>query len=146
MGLLDFFSSKKEPAREKREVNLKQLEEQFRGTTFNHLIERHLQRQNDRERNASLTQTISQLPSTIQPLIMEWIDRWNSPAYDPSFWHEDTSKILIRITEDAKSFLRNNGCSIYNDELLFDMFNIVVMNFAYSASGQPTMRKFMGIK
>ena len=86
------------------------------------------------------------LPSSARHLAEGFIYRWGEAVYvyNKEFWHTDTSKIFLRITEDARLVLESSGAPT-DDETLFNMFQIVVLSYAYSASDQPKMRKFIGI-
>jgi hypothetical protein len=53
--------------------------------------------------------------------------------------------VFNEIAEDAKNVLSDIGLAV-DDDILFNMFNIVVLSYAYSAYDQPKMREFMAIK
>lgn len=74
-----------------------------------------------------------------------FIDRWNLREYDQVFWYTDTASVFDGITLDAKKVLSEIGLEA-DDEMLFNMFNIIALSYAYSAYDQPKMREFMGIK
>jgi hypothetical protein len=74
-----------------------------------------------------------------------FIDRWNLRAYDRAFWQTDAASVFDKIMEDAKNVLSEIGLHT-DDEMLSNMFNIIVLSYAYSAYDQPKMREFMGIK
>jgi hypothetical protein len=147
MGLFGLFSSpKKAQPRDRIIFNLKEIEEGFRGKPFNQLIAHHLRSQSRRQRREGMFGTIAQMPKQVQPTIEHWIDKWNCSLYNYEFWREDTSEIFNRIIQDARAYLHENNYSTYDDELLFNMFNIVVLNYAYTAEDQRAMREFIGIK
>ena len=123
-------------------ICLDQLREGYEGKPFRELIDYHLQRQKQGERIKGVLGTVELLPPEAQPLVEEFIDAWNVRAYDASFWITDTASVLEEITADARRRLNNVGAST-DDETLFNMFNIVVMNFAYGAHTQPKMRQFI---
>ena len=85
------------------------------------------------------------LPEDARGLVEGFIDRWNLRAYDRAFWQTNTASVFDEITEDAKNILSEAGLHTDN-EMLFNMFNIIVLSYAYSAYDQPKMREFMGIK
>jgi hypothetical protein len=84
------------------------------------------------------------LPEQARGLVKGFIDRWNLRAYDQTFWDADTASVFDETTKDAMVVLSGIGVQA-DDEILFNMFNIIVMSYAYSAYNQPKMRKFMGI-
>lgn len=85
------------------------------------------------------------LPEQARGLVEGFIDRWNLRAYDKDFWKMDTVSVFDDITEDAKKVLSEQHIDS-DDEMLFNIFNIVVLNYAYSAYDQPKMCEFMGVK
>lgn len=127
-----------------KSVNLEELKEQFRGTRFSQLVQHHLNRQSQDQRSNGIRGTIDLLPERARTLVEGFIDRWNVRAYDEQFWKTDTALVFEEITGDARSVLSSLGLST-DDEVVFNMFNIIVLNYAYSAYDQPKMRSFMGL-
>lgn len=126
-------------------VNLAELRDQFRGTRFYQLVQHHLRQQSQRERIHGFHGTVDLLPESTRNLVEEFIDRWNTRAYNRDFWQRDTADVFDEIINDARSILRPLGLAT-DDETAFNFFQIVVLNYAYSAYDQPKMREFMGIR
>ena len=126
-------------------IDLQQLGEGYRGKPLRELIEYHMRRMGQKQRINAVLGTVELLPSAARPLVEEFIDRWNARAYDQEFWGTDTAIVLDEITEDARELLSQIAAPT-DDDTLFNMFNIVVMNFAYGAHTQPKMRKFIGVR
>lgn len=84
------------------------------------------------------------LPPDARSLAMDFIDRWNERVYEKQFWRMDTSEVFSDIVEDARSLLVSAGAPT-DDETLFNMCQIVILSYAYSAVQQKNMRKFIGI-
>ncbi len=126
-------------------VNLDSLKVQFKGKPFNQLIKYHLRRQKNtlKLREATIG-TLAMLSESAYQLDVDFIDKWNERVYEQSFRGKDTSEVFVEIIDDARSFLLSVGIPT-DDETLFNMFQIVVLSYAYSASDQPTKRKFIGI-
>jgi hypothetical protein len=124
-------------------MNLQNLEEQFRGRKFGELVLHHLSSQSDDARVQALQGTIRQLPSAFQQREMEeLIDDFNKKIYDKSFWEQDCADSLLSITNTAKKrFLKCNLSA--SDDDLFNVFNIIVLNYAYTAQLQPEMKSFI---
>ncbi|MFQ5688414.1 MAG: hypothetical protein ACE5GV_17340 [Candidatus Scalindua sp.] len=125
-------------------IDLGKLKERYCGEPFHKLVEYHLKRQKQDTRISGLHGTIQLLPESARSLVEEFIDRWNTKAYDKQFWGTDTSIVFSEIINDARNFLTNAGAPT-DDDTLFNMFNVVVMNYAYSVYDQPKMREFVGI-
>lgn len=124
-------------------VNLSELRAGFAGRRFCQLVRHHLRRQSQDERSLAIRGTVAQLPESARDLAEEFIDRWNVRLYDRDFWQRDAADVLDEIIEDARSVLRPLGFST-NDEAPFNLFNIVVLSYAYNAFDQPNLREFMG--
>lgn len=126
-------------------INIESLKVQFKGKPFNQLIKYHLKRQKDKRiLREAVNDTIAMLPESAFEIAIGFIDIWNDRGYDKSLWSKDTSEVFLAIVEDARSLLSSAGIPI-DDETLFNMFQIVVLSYAYSASDQRKMRKFIGI-
>lgn len=128
-----------------REVNIQDLKRGFKGKRFNLLIKAHLRKHKkaDYYRQATLD-TIEMLPLPARRLAVDFIDKWNEQAYNKEFWCTDTSVVFTQIVEDARVLLSEAGAPT-DDETLFNMFQIVVLSYVYSASDQPKMQKYIGI-
>lgn len=127
-----------------KSINLPELRAQFAGMRFSELVQHHLRRQSQHERVERLQGTIALLPEVARGVAERFIDRWNTHAYDEGFWQRDTSGVFDDIIADARTALRPLGIEA-DDEAAFNLFNIIVMNYAYSAYDQPKMREFMRI-
>jgi len=125
-------------------INLSEMRAGFEGRPFSQLIEHELNRQNQDQRIKDLHGTVAMLSDKVGELVEDFIERWNLRGYDQSFWQTDAASILDEITQDAKNILSKKSLPI-DDEILFNFFNIIVRNYAYSAYDQPKMCEFMGI-
>jgi hypothetical protein len=85
------------------------------------------------------------LPPVIMDSLEEFSDRCNSRAYDADFWREDCAQVFDLITSEACDIMQKAGITL-DDETLFNLFQLVTLNFALAASLQPELRKFAGIK
>ena len=145
MGVVHLTFRHIEMDRKPQSVNLSELRAGFKGKSFSQLIDHHLNRQSQDQRIQGINGTIAMLPEQARGLVEAFIDRWNLRAYDQVFWHTDTASVFDEITLDAKNVLSETGLQA-DDEMLFNMFNIIALSYAYSAYDQPKIRQFMGIK
>jgi len=126
-------------------IDLEKVRSGFRGRPFYRLVEYHLQRQrNADEFKNAIIGTTQMLPPSARPLVEPFIDRWNLSVYDKEFWQTDASQVFSRIVDDARVILQTADAPT-DDEILFNMFQIVTLTYAYSASRQAKMRKFIGM-
>lgn len=128
-----------------RSINLKEIQVGYQGTPFYKLVKHHLSRQNQEERIQGLQGIIEILPDNAKSLVNQFIDRWNTRAYEKDFWQMDTSSVFNEIIMDARSVFSASRIP-FNDNALFNMFNIIVLNYAYNAHDQPKMRKHIGMR
>ena len=128
-----------------REIHIVELKDGYKGKPFDEMIRFHLKKhkQADFYRQATLD-TIEMLPPSAREIAMDFIDNWLARAYDKEFWATDTSVVFSQIIENARTLLMA-ARSPTDDETLFNMFQTVVLSYAYNAAGQPKMRKFIGI-
>lgn len=127
-----------------KSVDLDKLRIQFKGKQFSELVLYHIRRQNQTNRIKGILGTVALLPEAARDLVEGFIDRWNTRVYDQEFWRKDTADVFEEIIEDARNILRPLGLA-ENDKAAFNLFNIVVLNYAYNAYNQPGMREFIGI-
>lgn len=131
-------------------INIDEVKSGFRGKPYNALVQYHIKRQNTKQLAMGIEGTKGMLPKgMLSPDIVshfdEFFNRWNSKAYDASFWREDCAEVFTQIINDASNVLLQPKIKP-DDETLFNIFQIVTLSFALSASLQPKMRKFAGIK
>ena len=128
------------------EINMEQLKIGFAGKPFNLLVKHHLKRTKSAEKlRVAIMGTTAMLPPVARSLAVDFIDRWNERAYEEELWHMDTSEVFADIVEDARSLLLSAGAPA-DDETLFNMFQIVILSYAYAAVDQKSMRKSIGIQ
>lgn len=128
-------------------VNLEQFRQRCKGKPFSQLIEHHINRSSEKELLNACIGTIAMLPEAIQPLAENFIDRWNQYAYSQELWSQDTASVFDDLLDDYLAYSTFNSPNYtINDEDSFNMFQIVVLSYAYSASSQPKMREFIGIE
>lgn len=127
-------------------INIVELEKGFRGKPFNKLIEAHINKQNEVGLYNVSCGLKTHLPLQVQSSIEGFIDVWNESVYSKEFWITDTAEIFISIVNSATEVLKNSWVEDVDDEMLFSMFQIVVLNYAYTAVNQTEMQKFLGIK
>lgn len=113
-----------------------------KGRYLGELIFHHLRKQNFAQIARGLNGTIAMLPPIFQPRVESFIDRINSYVYDDKLWGMDCSDAFTFLSDLAKIHLANTGQAL-SDEDCFNMFQIAVLTYAYSAHGQPNMRRFI---
>lgn len=127
-----------------RAIDISSLRNGFKGTQFRELVAHHLFRQSQRERVRALQGTIAMLPEKCRSIPEGFIDRWNARIHDPAFWERDSADVFDEIIADARNALRPFGHD-KDDEAAFNLFNIVVINYAYNAELHPEMRTMLGV-
>jgi hypothetical protein len=138
------FRSRKKVVSKPAPINLNEFRTGIQGQPYAELIRHHIRRQTTQHLHDGGLDTIGFLPSIVRPLVGSFIDAWNLRIYDREFWRTDCATVLDAIVEDARNRLIAAQAPT-DDETLFNMFQIVTLNFAWSASDQPKFRKFIGI-
>lgn len=128
----------------RQRINFEEIRQGFQGKPFCKLVKHHLDSLKQDTRILGIKGTFEMLPEEAKPLVEPFIDRWNIKAYEKDFWQMDTATVFDGIIDDSKSVFSEYGIQ-FDDETLFNMFNIIVLSYAYSAYDQPKMKKFMGI-
>lgn len=124
-------------------MNLQNLQNQFRGRKLGELVLYHLRSQSDNALIQALQGSIRQLPLAFQQEEIEGlIDECNKKVYDKSFWEQDCADSIVSIANKARKGFQQCNLSPSDDDL-FNVFNILILNYAYSAQVQPEMKKFI---
>jgi len=123
-------------------VTIDQLAEQFEGRKFGELVLYHMNEQPFEQIVAAMQGTMEGLPAQVRNEIEGLIDNTNLLAFKKEFWADNCGKILRFITSMVEKELQEKGVHPSEDNL-FDVFNIIVMNFAYSAYKDQRMKKFI---
>lgn len=123
---------------------------------YRDLIQHHIKKNSTQQIMLGASGTVEMLPEIAQVHVMEFIDAVNSRiGYDQNFWkHGDVKTAFGFIIQEAIKILdigdwlksERDAYKPENHELVFNLFQIATLNFAYSASQDKKQRKFMGIK
>jgi hypothetical protein len=124
------------------DVSIDQLAEQFEGRKFGELVLHHIDQQPFEQIVAAMQGTMQGLPLQVRTEIEKLIDSANPLAFKKEFWADDCGRILRFIISMIEKELQEKGV-MPSEENLFDVFNIIVLNFAYSAHKDPRMKKFI---
>jgi hypothetical protein len=123
-------------------MDLLELTRQFRGRRFGDLVLHHVRQTNLAQTVAALTGTMAELPPKETIDVEGWIDEIAPMGADESFWRRDCSEVFRDVCELARH--RFNARGIYETEDgIFNMFQIVVLNFAYGAHRSPQSKAFI---
>ncbi len=127
-------------------LTIEQLGSQFKGTPFCRLVDYYLKEENStKELKKAVLRKIASLPPSARSISIDFVERWIEYSYSKEFWQKPTSKVFSEIVEDARSALAWADAPT-DDETLLNMFHVVVLSYAHSASDQPNMREFIGIQ
>jgi hypothetical protein len=124
-------------------MNLETLKNQFQGRKFGELVLHHLKSQSHNDISVALQGTFHLLPDFFRMNEMEkLIDEFNAKIYEESFWQTDCADQFDNIIKIAKIKFFHVKLQPSEDDL-FNVFNVIVLNFAYGASSQIEMKKFI---
>lgn len=126
-------------------VDLSELRQGLRGKPYRELIKLHLDRESALELETATQQTILMLPDEVLDQVGAFIDKWNQRVFDAGFWSEDCAAVLDAITTEAYVWIVPQSARL-SDEDLFNIFQIVTLNYAFMAAKQANVRGLIGIR
>jgi len=123
-------------------VDINALAQQFTGSKFGEMVLHHYKNTDLETVIAAMQGTIEELPQDARPVVEPWIDKIGAFGSDPAFWKHDCGISFKIICDTAYLVLDAQGVKVTSD-LLLSMFNIIVINFAYSAHKHPQTKAFI---
>jgi hypothetical protein len=122
--------------------SIDELAQRLRGKQFGELIFYHVKRQSLPKVREALMGTIEFLPPPLQQASEEWIDVNNVYGRSAQFWKTDCAEILLSTIERGRKFLASRGIA-NDDDVLLNLFQITVLNFAYTVHSEPQSKAFI---
>jgi hypothetical protein len=98
----------------------------------------------DAEREAGHKKPYSCFPWFI-PSMESLIDEWNETGGYSEFWRTPCAIVFNHMAEHAKNLTVITG-GVLDDDDLFNIFQVLTLNFAVMASENKHLRKFAGIR
>jgi hypothetical protein len=123
-------------------MDLDSLRAQFHGRKFGELVLEHLKKLDLETTVQALRGITQELPAGAQPLLESWIDDINPSSHVEQFWQQDCGMAFMSITTAATAKLRGAGIEP-SSKNLFNMFQIIVLNFAYACHVHPQSKAFI---
>jgi hypothetical protein len=123
-------------------MDLDSLRVQFHGRKFGELVLEHHKKLDLPTTLKALKGIADELPTRARPLIESWIEDMNPSARIEQFWQQDCGVALMSITTAAATKLRGVGVEPSSNDL-FNMFQIIVLNFAYASHIHPQSKAFI---
>lgn len=123
-------------------IDIEALARQFSGKKFGELVLEHRRQQPPEQLLAAIQGTMEPMPPGIQPHVEGMLDRANTLAPKKDFWADDCGRVLLFICSMIDEELIASGLKA-DQNTLFGMFNVVVMNFAYSSHRDPRLAVFI---
>lgn len=123
-------------------MDLDSIRAQFHGRKFGELVLEHLNKLDFTTTVQALRGITQDLPAVVQPLVESWIDDMNPSSRVEQFWQQDCGVALMSITTAAAAKLRGGGIEPSSDDL-FNMFQIIVLNFVCAGHNHPQSKAFI---
>lgn len=123
-------------------VDIDALQKQFHGCRFGELILHHRKMTDLQTTSKAIIGIIQELPQDVQSHMESWFDEMNLNVRSEQFWQQDCGDAFAKITEVATAKLGAVGVQPTTDDL-FNMFQVTVLNFAYSAHRFPQSKAFI---
>jgi hypothetical protein len=114
----------------------------YNGIKFGEYVLKSVNKKSFDQTVAEMTRKMNGLPVQLNNEIKSLIDNANSLGRKKEFWNNDCGSILKFITLMAREDLQEKGINPTVDNL-FDVFHIIVLNFAYGAHKDQRIKKFI---
>jgi hypothetical protein len=125
-----------------KSITPNELAQQYRGRPFGELILNHVTRESLQQVTEELFRVIEFLPNELQRVRQTWIDLNNSNALREEFWESDCGDVFLSIVGRARAFSASHGINA-DDDTLLNLFDIVVLAFAYTAHSDKRAKEFI---
>lgn len=126
-------------------MNLNTMSKQYEGTTLGKLIRHHIDKKSTDDLGLAWVVTIERFESALHDQIDRLTINLAEFVVANNLARNDLSQTFNGLIEIIKGQLSKNGIQLADDQL-FDIFNIVVLRLAHSASTRPDLKKKLGIK
>lgn len=123
-------------------VSPNEMAQRLQGKPFGELILHHVKSQSLREIKEGLFSTIGFLPNALRLPSEHWIDLNNEYGLREEFWRSDCGDVLLSIVDRGKAFSASHGVNA-DDDALLNLFQIVVLSFAYAAHCEERSQQFI---
>jgi hypothetical protein len=141
-ALLKIANSQGKAGLAKSQIDLRGLARQFRGRKFGELILHHYKRLDYETTCKAVEGTTKFLPELPGEFAARWIDEFVMKGQESEFWCRQSDDVLNEIIERARGKLATAGVRP-TDEDLFNMFQLIVLSFAYSFHKHESNRLFV---
>ncbi len=126
------------------DVDLNRLYQQYRGVPYARLVQQHLRRFGPKIED-TLAVCVQTFDDTENEVAEHVVDEYNTRGYDAKFWRCDCAQVFAEICISFAKGMTDRG--LFTDDIAkFNMFQVVTLNFAYTARNQKELRRFAGIK
>ena len=123
-------------------MNLDSYTSDLSGISFGELVLSHYRGKSILETLDALLGTTARLPEAARGDVEAWIDQVNPRGIRESFWQTDAAKVLEQLSTPARQRLVAQRIDPTPDDL-FNMFEIIVLSFAYTAHRHKESRMFI---
>lgn len=123
-------------------MDINSLAQQYSGRKFGELILHEYKKLDFQTVSLAVLGTIDELPESISSLMESWLDEIGQYGVDPFFWQRDCGEVFIEICDRARQNLEKNSLPVTDDHL-FNMFQVIVLNFVYSLHKNPASKAFV---
>lgn len=126
-------------------MNLKELEQQYHGTTLPKLIEKQIRSLKKEVLLKAIRGTFNEFDLQLRPQLDTFTEEYLENWFSSNIINTDLGEVFSVTIKDIKSMASQFDFQL-NDDRVFDLFNIMVMKLSYFAHSDPTFRKMLGIK
>lgn len=128
-----------------RTVSFGDFRDKVRGTAYRDLIEYHLRSHPAEEVREALREVLRVLPEEGREVASVLAGRWSDRLTEEALWERDCADVAEEIAGEARRGLEERGASPDQD-VLFDLFEVVTLNYARAAHEHESVRRAMGVR
>ena len=120
--------------------------DQYRGATLPQLLQTHIRAGSEKTILRALTGTFDRFPPEIRSDIHSFTEGYALANWiGPHIKATDLGALFLTSISDIKNKTKGKGYQL-SDDRIFDVFNIMVMQFAHFLHSRKSARKLFGIK
>ena len=124
-------------------VNINELAEQWKGRRLAELILRHYKKQSLTQCYAAMQGLLEENREELKNPTADFIDFLNANPDAKNFFSDDLSNKFLQLADVTKGFFDKGYGILISEEEYFNIFNILIINWAVSCHQHPQTKAAM---
>jgi hypothetical protein len=126
-------------------MHIDQLESQYRGTTLPRLVESHIKKMDQPTRQIAIQAIYANFSHAVGPQVDAFALEYPAKWFNEKLKTRDLGELFKEAIEDIQQKGKGANWGL-SDELVFEIFNLMVLRLSYHAYENRGFRKTLGIK